>query len=132
MVKSENHILAYTLKCLLIAGACGVLLSMVLLLVFSLMINADKIPQDSVYPLAMSSVLIGGAFSGIIGARKMKNRKLLFGFLSGIVFFVLFLLIGLLESGGMFSFKTAVLTLLIAIVGSTIGGFLSPVKKRRK
>lgn len=111
-----------------VAGAalCAALLG-VSALVF---LSAGNIPQDFITPLVIALSVFSAFLAGLITAKISRKRGLIYGMLSGVLLFVLFLFAGLAASREPVSVESGIRLVVMAISGA-IGGFAG-VNRRSK
>lgn len=114
-----------------IGTAFGVLGASLMLVLFSLLLSLRDVPQMAIGVMATAAIGVGALLGGYSSAKLAGERGLLVGFFSGLLFFVLLLLAGLLLFGGELG-PSAVLKFLAAAVCASLGGFLGVRSKGRR
>ncbi len=111
-------------------GICGSAVScFILLMIFSVVLSASSLPVSAARPIAMVALFISSLVGGFIASRILRERGLVIGALSGIAYFLLYMLIGLIfGSAGIEA--SVILKFVIATVASAIGGIIGVNYKR--
>lgn len=116
----------------LICAFMGLVLSIILLLGFSVMMTKGAGSQEMTSEYVIVSVIIGATFAGVMCARKRDRGVLTAGFLTAVCF-ILLLIIGSIfapnsvEEGGVL-----LKNMVAALCGGCFGGTLSLYRKNKK
>lgn len=126
----ENPIFG-ALRSIVIGCVVGAALCAALLGVFALaFVSAGHIPQDFVTPLVIGISVISAFFAGLVTAKISKKRGLIYGMLSGLLLFLLFLVAGLAASHEPLSLEAGI-RMIVMILAGAIGGFLGVSRKTK-
>ena len=87
------------LRPVLIGTALGVLGASFILVLFSLLLSLRDVPQMAIGVMAAAAIGAGALLGGYSSAKLSGERGLLVGFFSGLLFFLLLMLAGLLLFG---------------------------------
>ncbi len=119
-------------RAVIFGAVAGAALCAVLLALCSIaFVSSENLPHGFLKPFILGISVLSAGFSGFIAAKILKRRGLIFGTLSGLLLFLLFLTAGLtLSEGG--GAKEAGIRLLVMALSGGIGGFLSVNGKSRK
>ncbi len=111
-----------------IAGAliCAVILG-ILALIF---VRAESIPQRLLFPLIIAVSVLSAFAAGYLTVKISRKRGLLFGAVSGLVLFALFLFAGLAVSNKSAEPAQSGMRLLVMVLSGSIGGVLSVSRRR--
>lgn len=127
---SENPVFG-ALRSIVIGCVAGAAFCAALLGLCSLaFVSAGNIPQDFISPLVIGLSVLSAFLAGFITAKISKKRGLIYGMLSGLLLFVLFLLAGLAASREPVSAEAGIRMLVMALAGA-IGGFLGVSRKTK-
>jgi putative membrane protein (TIGR04086 family) len=101
----------------------GLIISILLLSLISFVFTVQNIPQSAVIPFACFSIC-GGAFTGgFFASHKYKNKGLVLGALTGLLFFLILYIVGVfmneINSGAL-----AMLKLVLSVVFGSFGGIV--------
>ena len=86
--QAEANSFAKFLRALLIGTGIGLLVTIILLVIFSVVMSLKDLPQVAVTPLAIASTAIGAFFAGFFSSKIRKENGLFIGFCSGFLFFL--------------------------------------------
>lgn len=107
----------------LIGILCGIVFSILLLVVFSVLMVMRDMPSSAVQPFAFIAVAGGGAIGGLFAGRLLGRKGLALGAVVGLFYLILLLLSGVLMGhavlGGMTLGK-----LLVSVLAGSIGGII--------
>lgn len=118
-------------KAVVIGAAAGAALCAVLLAVCALaFVSSENIPHDFLPAVIIAVSVISSFFAGFVTAKISKQRGLIYGALSGLLLFFLFLVAGLAASqNGVPS--EAFLRLIVMLLSGAIGGLVAVNRKSR-
>ena len=119
-----------------ISAGLGILLTICIFLLLSLVMSARDIPHSAVGPLAVTAVAAGSLFAGYLSSKLLGEKGLLAGAAAGGMIFILVLLSSLVAGSFYLGFQAAlrlVTILLAAVVGGVAGvNANADSKKKRK
>ena len=99
--------------------------------IFALILTYFDLSDTATVVMSVVSLALGSLISGFITAKINGSNGLLYGLLSGIVAFLLVLIVSLILNFGAFSIFT-VLKAIAMIISAVIGGILGVNLKRNK
>ncbi len=127
---SENPVFG-ALRSIVIGCVVGAAFCAALLGVFSLaFVSAGNVPQDFISPLVIGVSVLSAFLAGLVSSKISKKRGLIYGLLSGVLLFLLFLFAGLVSSHEPVSVESGMRLLVMAISGA-IGGLIGVNKKSK-
>lgn len=131
--KSQNSgLLVKMAKAIIFGTVIGAIVCTVMLLTVSfIFVKMQSVPEIAVIPAAIFIVCTGAFVGGYFSARIKKSMGMAVGALSGLLMFVVLLLIGLLFSGDSFGL-ISLLRMILMIVSGAIGGVLGVNKRKRR
>lgn len=119
------------LKSIIIGVLCSFALITILTLICSLVITiTGKYPNGVIEYISLAFIGIGGLLGGYISARLNKSAGLAVGALTGLIVFIIILIVGLSQSVGTITILT-IYKLLVTVVFSALGGVLGVNKKNK-
>jgi putative membrane protein (TIGR04086 family) len=99
----------------------GFIISILLLGIFSFVFTVQDIPQSAIIPLVFFTICGGAFIGGFFASHLYKNKGLMIGALTGLLFFLILYIIGVfmkqINVGSL-----AVLKLVLSVVFGAIGG----------
>lgn len=109
----------------------GFAFSLLILLLLSFVMTVKDLPQNAVDPLACVSIVCGSFFGGWIAARIRRSQGMIYGAVTGFIFFLLLWATGaILHQTG---FGTLLLIKLLLSIGfGCLGGIAGVNVKRKK
>lgn len=111
-------------------GVCGSAVScFVLLMIFSVILSASSLPISAARSIAMVALFISSLVGGFIASRILRERGLIIGALSGVAYFLLYMLIGIIFGSAGVQ-MSIILKLIIATTASAVGGIIGVNFKR--
>lgn len=116
----------------LICAFMGLVLSIILLLGFSVMMTKGAGSQDMASEYVIVSVIIGSAFAGVRCARKRNTGVLIAGFLTAICFILLLLIGSVFAPHSVAGEGILLKNMVAALCGGCFGGTLSLYRKNKK
>lgn len=120
------------LKPILLGVALGAVVITLLLMILSLLMSLQDIPQSFITPMVLFSLGVGAFAGGLFAARLTKEKGLLLGAGCGLLLFAAIWVCGLGLNPSVFGALTSI-KLLIAVVLASLGGVVGiNGKKRRK
>lgn len=112
------------LYCAAVSSLFGLLMIFVCLLGFSVIITKINAPDALVTVLSTIALCIGGYCGGYMSARKRRKNGLFMGVISGIVIFMIIVIIGTIFANTALSLSAGgklILTMICGAVGGIIG-----------
>jgi putative membrane protein (TIGR04086 family) len=101
----------------------GLIISILLLSLISFVFTVQNVPQSAVIPFACFTICVGAFMGGFFASHKYKNKGLVLGALTGLLFFLILYLVGVfmnqINSGTL-----AMLKLVLSVVSGSIGGIV--------
>ncbi|WRS28251.1 TIGR04086 family membrane protein [Oscillospiraceae bacterium MB08-C2-2] len=131
-VTSEPGPLRRSLRPLLVSLCVGIAVCVGLLLLFSVVIATQSIPQSIISPMAVFSVSVGSFAAGFICAKIKKESGLLWGAIVGgiLCFVVLFSSFAVSDNGfGLLAVTKVIFILFSAMLGGVLGVNYRPRRK---
>ena len=123
---NKNSTVLGAVRAVVIGAVCGAVLCAGLLALFAFgFVKASYIPQFAINPI----IIAVSAFSAF-AAKVSKKNGLLFGAISGLLLFILFLLAGVIVFHGA-PVLTTLTRLAVMVLAGAIGGLLSVSKKSK-
>lgn len=120
-------------KTILYSVFLGMIVSVLLLLLLCIFVNAEIVSESLVFPMAAGAAGLGAFVASMAAAAKLKQRRLVAGLLTGLVYFVILVLISSVSPAGAPNFKSALVVLIVSMIGSFLGVcFGGNVKKKRR
>lgn len=116
---------------LLLGGGVALLCAVLMLLAASAALSAGLISQSCQSQLVIGVVLFSAFFGGIVGKRGWEHKKLIAGVLSGVVFFLMLAVIGLLGYSGYNLMQYGIGNLISSVCGGAMAGMLNGKQGRR-
>lgn len=114
----------FYLRGILLSVGLGVLLCFVLMLLFSIVMSFNNVPQSLYFPMTILASCVGGFAAGYSAARCFMERGLLWGLLCGGILFVLLVISDAVvshEGLGLISFVKLAMILIVSAIGGLIG-----------
>ena len=119
------------LKSLITGMLCGIAVITILTLLFAfILVISGTYPTDIINYISLVFLAVGGLSGGYIAARLNKAAGLAVGALTGLIIFLIILIVGLAQSTGTITLFTLYKFLLLVIF-SALGGVLG-VNKQNK
>lgn len=129
-VQAQNGLRDAALS-ILLGTLCAVLVSILLLVIFSLLLVLKDMPAGVVQPFAFVAVAGGGFGGGLFAGRLFRQKGLVLGVVTGLVFLLVLFVsdaaLGHFTFGGMVLFK-----LLAAVLAGAFGGIVGVNTLRRR
>lgn len=119
------------LLALLLGGLLALGIELVVLLLGSIAASAGVLRTDTAAQVTAAACLLGCFIGGTFACGRWKTRRLPAGLLTGLICFILILLVGLF-SGGLAFGTQALIELAGCIVGGGLAGVLAGRKKPKK
>ena len=120
---NKNSTVLGAVRAVVIGAVCGAVLCAGLLALFAFgFVKASYIPQFAINPIIIAVSAFSAFAAGFFAAKVSKKNGLLFGAISGLLLFVLFLLAPVL---------TTLTRLAVMVLAGAIGGLLSVSKKSK-
>lgn len=102
----------------------GILVCAVILLLFSLVLSTQNIPQSAIDPMATAAVASGALVAGYVCSRQIRRNGLLCGLVCGVIlsFVLLLASLGVSDYGfGIPALFKVVFILLLSMIGGVLG-----------
>lgn len=130
--KSEKFESMKFLKPVFVGTAVGALVTTVVLMLLSLLLSLQNIPQMLITPMVLVALGLGSFAGGHLAAKLTHEKGLIVGLCCGILLFFMLWLFGFRLNENSFGLL-AVVKLAVALVFSALGGVTGVnIKKRRK
>ena len=110
---------------------CAFIVSVVLLLIFSVMMTAANLPGGAITPFACVSISVGAFFGGFLSARLCGSKGLLLGAVSGLLYILILYLLGAVMRQADLN-AMLFLKIVLALVLGAVGGITGVNLKHRK
>lgn len=111
----------------------GLIVCVLLLLLASFGVSRGFIPESAVKTATLACCFIGAFISALISTRRIRERFLLTGLSSGLLFFVALYLLGAMLFARAVPANGAAGILLSSVIGGVVGAVAGAnIKKRRK
>jgi len=108
----------------------GLTITFVLLLVSAVMTSSGVISETLVDVVIGIITSVGACAAGFLAVMRLKKQALLTGVITGVVFFLLLVLLGALFLKGVLPEKGIVPILVSAVLGATLGGVAGAMLRR--
>jgi putative membrane protein (TIGR04086 family) len=122
--KQEHSKMGLFIKPVILGIIGGFIISILLLGIISFVFTVQDIPQSAILPFAFFSVC-GGAFTGgFFASHLYKNKGLMLGALTGLLFFLILYIVGVFMNQinvGSLAFLKLVLSVVFGAIGGVIG-----------
>ena len=126
---AASGLLQYT--ALMTAGAVtGLILTLAGLLLCAFLTAAGTIPESAMRFVTAVACAVGACVSGFLGAKSIGKRALVIGLVTGVVFFLILVILGALFLEGLFPKDGVVMILLASIIGAALGSVLQATLKQ--
>ena len=115
----------------LIGILSAVVLSLIMLIVFSVLVLLKDMPAGALTPFAYISIAIGGIGGGFVVGRILRKKGVLFGAMVGFLYLLVLIICGMLFGHGqwnlsiLFKFLTTILT-------GACGGIIGMTGRRKR
>lgn len=120
---SESKNYMKTLKAFLFSVIIGLVVSLLMLLIFSVVMTMKDTPQGIVPTLSAVSVAVGGFAAGFVCSKILRKSGLLYGTVAGLLLYIVLMLTGMI-----FGQKSVDISMLakfaVSVVCGAIGGIL--------
>jgi len=120
-VKIEHSKIGLFIKPVIFGIIGGLIISILLLGIISFVFTMQDIPQSAVILFAFFSVCGGAFMGGFFASHKYKNKGLMIGALTGLLFFLILYITGVVMNQINVG-SLAVLKLVLSVVFGAIGG----------
>lgn len=112
-----------------VTGAC---FCAVLLVIFAfLFLKMQRVPVTALSPVSIGISALGSFLAGLVTGKLSRQRGLLYGAITGVVLFALFLVSNLSVTGIPLSW-VALTRMGIMVISGSMGGLLAVSKKKKK
>lgn len=112
------------IKITLISTIIGYIITCAMLLIFALIMYKTNISINTIRIGITISYIISTLISGFIAGKAMKNRRFLWGILSGIIYFIILVLLSFIIGNKQIDNMTNVIT---AFILCTLSGMLGAI-----
>lgn len=112
------------IKIILISTIIGYIITCAMLLIFALIMYKTNISINTIRIGITISYIISTLISGFIAGKAMKNRRFLWGILSGIIYFIILVLLSFIIGNKQIDNMTNVIT---AFILCTLSGMLGAI-----
>lgn len=129
-VSPENSSLTAKVKPIIFGISGGALICALALLLFSLIISMNNIPQSAVTPLATTAASVGAFFGGLMTARMIRVKGALFGAITGFVLFAVLFIVSVSAAGETLGMATLIKLISMPVAGA-LGGILGVNLRKR-
>lgn len=116
----KNNNISKVLK----GSALSILITLILLFVFSALLTYTNIPEDSINIVTIIITAISILVGGYISSRHIKKNGLLNGGLVGFIYILFIYLISSIASGDFSMNVYSVIMLIASVVGGMLGGII--------
>ncbi len=110
----------------------GLVLSVVLLLVLAMAISGGGLSQNLISGGSWAAGAAGALLSGFSMARRMGARALVTGFMTGLIFFAVLFLLGIVFLFRLAPMQNPLPILLCSLLGGTLGGLLGASRRKKR
>ena len=133
MSKHEEQVVSFLpgMISLLLGGGVALASAVMLLLAGSCLLSGGMIAQSHEPQLVVAVVLASAVIGGMTAKRGWNHRKVIAGILSGLVFYLLLVVIGLLFYSGFNATQYGVGNLVAAVCGGAMAGMMGGAQGRR-
>lgn len=128
---SENTGISRSLRPVALSVLIGALFCALLLLLMSVLLSTQNIPQFAIHPMASFAISAGGFVAGFCCAKIMREKGLAYGAFCGAVLTVIVLLAALALKDNGFGIPALLKTAFI-MLSSMLGGVLGVNTRRRR
>lgn len=128
---SEGRGFTRCIRPVAISVLIGAVCCALVLLLMSVIVSSQNIPQFAIDPMAIFSICVGGFAAGFCCARIMREGGLAYGALCGVVLTIIVMLAGLAIKDNSFGIP-ALLKIAFIMLSSMLGGVLGVNTKRRR
>lgn len=118
------------LRAILTGSTIGIICCILILLLCSVMLSVQDIPQGLIDPMAIAAAVIGSFIAGFCGAKIRREMGLLIGLCCGITIFLFIVLAGFAISDNSFG-PLALIKLAMVLFSSMLGGVLGVNSKNK-
>lgn len=120
-----------SIKPIAVSTLVGAIFCIGILLLLSLVVSTQNIPQAMISPMAIFAVSVGSFASGFCCARAMRANGLAYGALCGVIMCTVVLFASLIVSDGGFGIP-ALLKIAFMMLSSMIGGVMGVNTKHKR
>lgn len=130
--KAETSGIVNLLKPLAFGTVAGVVVTAAILMLFSLLLSSNSLPQGILTPMAIAALCMGSFAGGGVSAKLTGERGLLMGAGTGLLLFLVLLIAGsAVQLVGLDALLFLRLTLMV--ISASLGGVIGVnLKKRRR
>ena len=129
--KSEKSKVVLYFKLVGISVLVGLLVSVLILMLFSLIISAKDVPEVAVRVMSVVAVTVSAFVAGYVCAKLIKSKGMLVGLLNGAILFMIFYLTNIFFIKSE-DFSALPVKLAIVLLSAGLGGILAVNIKRKK
>lgn len=117
---------------LLPAAACGLALTLILMLLGAVLVQRGTLGEGLITPLAFVFLALGGAVAALLAAKRAPGGKFLWAVGAGGLVFLILLAGGALALRQPVHISRAAVSLLIVLAASALGGFAGASMRKKK
>ena len=127
----ESPGMRHKLRPVVIGLTAGIVVSALLLFLFSILIMRQDTPQRLIEPLAIASLSVGAFFTGLACTRITRRGGLVYGMLCGLLLSGIVLLAGMIAGVGGVG-ASGIFRVIFITLCSMIGGVMGANARRRR
>lgn len=114
------------------AAAGGIVATLLFLLMGAIFIRRGSLEEAMIRPWALAGLALGCILAAFIAAKCAPGGKFLWAAAAGFIVFLLLLTISLVIVRQPIHFIRSIISLLCALIASTIGGFVGATTRKKK
>ena len=114
---------------LAIGETVGMLITLLIVVVGAVLVSNEVIDFENIGYCSMIALVLGSVTGAVTAVKKIKRRKFLMGVLSGVVYYLMLLMVTALFFGG--QYRGMGVTLLLVLGGSIAGAIMANREKGR-
>lgn len=115
-----------------IGSFIALIISILLLLIFSVIIASGKIPDDLMSIITIVVFLLGSLIGSFVAVKRHKRQALIIGIAEGATLFFITLICGAFTDAESLIGEISLPLLVMALLGGAIGAIISSRPKKRK
>jgi len=113
-----------------VSVVCGMAACILLMLLMSVLLTTQNIPQSAIEPMALFAISAGAFTAGYLCARAMRSGGLVYGGACGLIITLIVIIAGL--SAGNSLGAPALFRIIFIMLSSMLGGVVGVNTRRRK
>ena len=131
---ADSFIRGRRLPALLFSVLTGLIVSILLILLFSLFVWTGIFPDGLIWILGVLAAILGAYIAGFLCVRRLKVKALIFGVVTGALFFIVLYLMGAIFFARIATGIGSFVTYLLACIAAAVIGSISAasVRSRRR